>query len=155
MRLFTHQSEGFIKSLLIRGYVENNGNVMRDEDHIRFAYTKLIDYARENVNTEFVGYPIWCWYKIEMASVNNGIKIELEVPDNLVLLSDYYDWGGDVLHYAELFLGGIEYDVAEGLEKSFLNSVNQGMLRTDIQAIIPYIKLDWVKNKAELESIIA
>ena len=156
MKLFTHQSKDFIISLLKEGFVKNNGNVMRNEEHIKFAYRKLVDYARDNISTEFICFPIWCWHKIESANENDGIKIELDVPDNLVLLMDYYDWGGGVLYYSELLYNGEEAkeDMLNQFNKNFSNCVNSDMLRADIQGIIPYIKLEWVKNKAVLDAMI-
>mgnify|MGYP001059113006 CR=1 FL=1 len=161
MKLFTHQSKEFVNSLLRDGFIKNNGSVMRDEKHIKYAYERLVKYARYNVSDEFVGFPIWCWYKIETAYENDGIKIELDVPDELALLTDYYDWGGGVLYYAELYLNGINeiegetLTAKESMERDFSNCVNQNMLREDIQAIIPYIKLEWVTNVEELkESVI-
>lgn len=156
MKLFTHQSKDFIKELLKEGFIENNGTLMRPDPDVKFCYDKLLAYARENVSKEFNKYPIWCWYKIDQASINNGIKIELEVPEELVLLTDYYDWGGGVLFYAEsYFYAKNERDkqeLLEIIERDFKNCLNKDMFREDIQAIIPYIKLEWVTNLDELKT---
>lgn len=129
---------------------------MSDEKHVKLVYDMLLDYARENKSKEFKNYPIWCWYQIDMAPLNDGIKIELDVPDELVLLTDYYDWGGSVIPTADTYVNDFnqQSDYINELHRVFAICVNPEMFRDDIQAIIPYIKESWVTNLESLKNIV-
>lgn len=154
MKLFTHQSKEFISDLMKNKIIYNNGNIMNTKEHIKYCYEMITNYAKDNISKEFTTFPIWCWYKIESANINKGIKIELNVPDNLVLLSDYYDWGGSVIPYADSYLYNTkDLESKNNMIKAFNICVDPSKLRGDIQAIIPYIKLEWIENIEKLKEM--
>lgn len=154
MKIYTHQPKEFIESLL------NNGIIYTDEVYLdkrpryfKFAYNILLSNLDSDKKKLFTHYPIWCWYKIESGIENDGIKIKLDVPDDMVVLMDYYDWGGGALYYSEIFLNEllstpprIKPGDFTRIEDNIKNSLNIDIMRNDIQAIIPYIKLEWITN---------
>lgn len=158
MKLYTYQSRDVILELLKDGFVKNNETLMSSEPHIKFCYDMILSYAKENISKEFNEYPIWCWYKTDRVPISDGIKIELEVPDELVVLSDYYDWRR-VLLYSEAYITILLRNhrntrcVFNDIYKNFKNCLNKDMFKGDIQAIVPYIKLGWVTNLDKLTKI--
>ena len=160
--LYTHQDLSVVQDLIKQGWIRNNGQVFNPTKAVHEAYRMITDYAYNHISKEFITYPIWCWYKQASAEDTEGFRIDLEVPSNLVLLIDYYDWGGGVLYNMEILYdliqtqntdSNIVEQVIHDIETDFNNCVNQEILRNDIQAIIPYIKLEWVTNIIELRDI--
>lgn len=155
MKLFTHQKRKFVESLLTNRFIKNNGTIFSDEIYVRNAYDKLLRYINENITDVFTDYPIWCWYKIEDAIPCTGIRIELDIPEKYVILMDYYDWGGGVLYYSDLYSlsvsGDENHKYLEGkIEENLKICLNKDMFREDIQAIIPHIKMEWVTNEKDI-----
>lgn len=152
MKLFTHQSKTFVENLIRDKIIYNNGKLMNDDEHVKYVYKMITKHARENVSEKFTTFPIWCWYTIDSAPLNDGVLIELDVPDELVLLTDYYDWGGSVIPYADDYIYSNKKDKESKAQmlKSFKECINPEMFRDDIQAIIPYIDIDWVTNLEDL-----
>lgn len=155
MKLFTNQSRDFVIDLANNGFIKNNGTLFRNESYVRNAYDELLKYVNGNIKNIFNDYPIWCWYKIDEAIPNDGIRIELEVPDDMVILMDYYDWGGGVLYHSKVYLDKLRLgeptkSVMCKIIQDIENSLNPDIFRDDIQAIIPYIKLEWVTNLEEI-----
>lgn len=156
MELFTNQSNIFVEELLDSRIVSTNFSTMTSRPkYFKLAYDLLLSQLTPNIKEKFIDYPIWCWYKIDAAIPNEGIRIELDVPDDMVVLMDYYDWGGGALYYSKLYLDNLlldspSKDFMENIMVDIKNSLNADMFREDIQAIIPYIKLEWVTNLDEI-----
>ena len=126
---------------------------MNNYEHVKYVYQMMTDYAKQHISKEFTTFPIWCWHTIDGAIPNDGIRIELDVPDNLVLLSDYYTWGGDVIPQADDYFNyyNKSQESKTEIDNLFNICVNPDYFQDDIQAIIPYVKLDWVSNMYAVE----
>lgn len=142
MKLTTIQSESVYDTLLEKEIVfVDKSYIECKKKHYIKAYKRMLRYAKQNVSKEFKTYPFWCSFnKTSVNSIGRGsIKLVLNVPEELVLLSNYDKW----VEY-------LDYSKADLWGKLWRESRNE-ILAVDgkeisIQAIIPYIKSSWVEH---------
>lgn len=114
-----------------------------------------------------INAPIWCWFrynnKTDLFNIGihkyckNQAMLKLDVPDNLILYSDFYKWN-DCLNYSyigeteedsEDFYGWCDMLKDDDYNQMVTNSWEH-IFQVDhakyIQAIIPYIDKRWVKE---------
>lgn len=107
MRLWTIQHEKAFETLEKSGVLTANENNLFCEDYYRFAYDWLVEQMKLRVGMPPYGihYPIWAWYQWEgkrkRCDLRCGgyaqrgthlVQLEMEIPDNEVMLSDFDDW---------------------------------------------------------------
>lgn len=164
-RLWTFQSIKAIDELRNKGILEVNW-----DDYIETGlFTKAYKWMTEQMvirKTNCLNPPIWAWHSCDNyekapklgdarsllsdRAIERGIQtIEFECPANLVLLSSYGMWNV-MLH--EHFTSGPEKDTIDKKTADRLFNVSRRKFRRydSIQAALPYLKLDWVKNIREL-----
>lgn len=83
---------------------ETQQSNLKDNDNFQIAYCWMVEQMKDKVNfpPSGVKYPIWAWYKQNYAhrppdfrrrlDYEDQVCIEIEVPENLVLLSDFEKW---------------------------------------------------------------
>ena len=107
----------------------------------------------------WVGIPIFAWMQVyknkplsllqvermlEMTSMpDNYLILELEVPDNIPLLTNFYDWSDLLFDEEEGFSGD-----RKTLWNNILDVNEQSV---EIQVILPYLRKSWVKNVNKLK----
>lgn len=140
MRLITIQSTEVYEAVKTKGIVwADNSIISKKSKHIIRAYKRLTEYARKHKSKEFKKYPFWSSFnKTGVTNFGEGkIKLILEVPDELSLLTYYQEWV-EYLDYCE-------YDSSEELWNRYLDRfIDIEDKSRPIQAIIPYIKLGWI-----------
>lgn len=107
MKLWTIQHEKAFETLEHDGILTTNENHLCCDGDFRFAYDWLTDKMRCMVGEppKNIKYPIWAWYmwegKRKRRDLRYGgyakrgtplVQLEIEVPDNEVVLSDFDDW---------------------------------------------------------------
>ena len=121
MRLWTFQPIGTVAKIKSEGTFRTD-HTMSDPDYTE-AYHWLADQMVEKGITkpEGVIFPVWAWYAYEgehkkpdmrkpmFSGFKNSELIELEIPDEKVLLSDYDKW-----HYV---LNDSWYDDSRNIEE--------------------------------------
>ncbi|GBU26898.1 hypothetical protein R84B8_00413 [Treponema sp. R8-4-B8] len=107
MRLWTIQAQEAYKQLRKNGVLHASEEHVWCEDSLRHAYDWMAaELAKKDVMPEGIRYPIWAWYQWQgkrkkrdlrergfMKRGNPAVQLEIEIPDNKVLLSDF-----DVFH---------------------------------------------------------
>lgn len=101
MHLWTIQATGFWKSAKERGVLRRDGRRITFRDDYRNPYRWMREQMKKRIPECRGRYPIWLWNEkpdIRMTHWHQGgervIRLEVEVPDERVLLS-----GFDIWHY--------------------------------------------------------
>lgn len=121
------------------------------------SYNKMANAVKEKTGIEVLS-PIWCWFRVDDKYINtiketnlkrcdgmtgvNEIVMLLEVPDEIPLLSDFYEWV-DVM-YQELTPNdplGVKFEDIFDIRED-----------VSIQACIPYIKKEYIIEAYRNES---
>lgn len=107
MRLWTIQGIEIYEQLVKDGIAYCTKPVWGDDDRFVYAYHWMAKQMRKRIGNppiKDIEYPLWAWYQYDSAKKNKPPKspfdmteglsayIEIEIPDNQVLLSDYSDW---------------------------------------------------------------
>lgn len=147
MKLLTVQHEKVLEIINNEDIYKADKELCRYYHNTPGCYNELI----KRLNNET---PIFAWYKlcgvseldfskktIDLAGgkgIDKGIWMLLEVPDDLVLLSDFYDYVDMMFLERE---GPDDFKDLPTWESVFeyIDKENR-----DIQAIIPYIKKEWI-----------
>ena len=114
MRIWTTQTRAFWEQLQAQGAISCESRYAADDELFRSKYDWLSDQMRHRVGPPprpEIQYPIWGWkqvgnYKKERhPSLQDGtplvseqVFLTLEIPEDKVLLSDFYLWGEAVLN---------------------------------------------------------
>jgi hypothetical protein len=109
MRLWTIQDQEAYKLLKKNGILHVNEECLwcKDSNNLRYAYDWMASaLCKKDINPDGIRYPIWAWYQWEgkrkkrdmrksglSARGNKVVQLEIEIPDEKVLLSDF-----DVFH---------------------------------------------------------
>lgn len=150
MLLLTVQSKEVIDEIYKNGvyYADINKS---------YYYKKTPNCYKELMNRISGNCPIFTWYKLEgkqvgideefikaggMKAVNEGVWLLLDVPDNQVLLTDFYEYTDMMFLETE---GPDDFKDLPTWEAVF-NYVDKSY---DIQAIIPCIKKEWIVKHKE------
>lgn len=145
MKLVTIQRKEFYDELVKKGIARaGKERVKKQGKSVKKLYDRLTKYAHKEVSKEYKKYPIWCTFtKTSVENLEEGkIKIYLEVPDELVLLSYYDEW----VSFRDYWSDNM---TEEYWNKEFDNIFNVTDYSKRIQAIIPYVKKEWVINTEE------
>lgn len=108
MLLWTIQHKNAYETLLETGTLRADEKYLFCEDDFLYAYQWISDQMKEHVGLPPVGiqYPVWAWYqwegmrkRLDMRSHRKWTKkgtpivlLTIDVPDDLVLLSDFDMW---------------------------------------------------------------
>lgn len=164
-RLWTFQGIRSVEELKNKGILEANWEGYREEGSFTKAYRWMANQMLMR-GIHCTNAPIWAWHscrKYENAprlgdarsllsdiAIEAGIQtIEFECPVELVLLSSYGMWN-QMLH--ENFLPGNKAPDIDGKTETLLFETSRKKFRKydDIQATLPYLKLEWVKDIRDL-----
>ena len=143
IRLITVQSKEVADSLL-------KGNIhyarKREDYFLQPVYNKMCEaYGYEN-NPVFAGV-VGRRCEFLGAPREESYIIEIDVPEELVKIQNYYDWS-DMIYYTEEpkeWAMGSEYPLKEFF-KNTLEGKNTHKKSSVIQATIPYIDPNWVHD---------
>lgn len=109
MKLYSLQPKKVIDEINKKGYFicdNKKSEYLIDDPGQKFnnAYNWLIDQMNKKIeNPENIKFPVWAWYKIDgknelpnfnesLLNYSDNYLIEIEIPDNEVVLSDYNHW---------------------------------------------------------------
>jgi hypothetical protein len=107
MRLWTIQGIEIYEQLVRDGVTFCTKPIWGDDDKFMYAYHWMAEQMRKRIGEppiEGIEYPLWAWYQFDSAKKNKpprspkdvsaGVSayMEIEVPDNEVLLSDFPNW---------------------------------------------------------------
>lgn len=115
MILWTIQPEHVFKLIYTRGHYRCNARKVCMLDFARTQYDWLVSQMKKRIGPppEGVKYPVWAWYRWSLTKKRpdlRGIRwwwgqkgskfyrLEIDIPDSEVLLSDYENWGGIILN---------------------------------------------------------
>ena len=98
LRVWTIQGPGWWNVLQQRGVIRGDGR--RVCHHSRPAYNWLMGQMHRRIPGYSGAFPIWFWYSpkpdlrhsAHLARGEKGLRIELELPREVVLLSDFETW---------------------------------------------------------------
>lgn len=82
------------------------------------------------------------------ANLDNSVLLELEIPDDVVRLQSYYDWS-DVIYFLE-FPYEWNGDDFDKFVANTLNGFGTADMKCTVQAVIPYILPEWLKEVYDL-----
>jgi hypothetical protein len=164
-RLWTFQSIRAIKELKSKGILEASW----DRYSQTCIFTKSYQWMAKQIAAREISFhnhaPIWAWHscgKYEKAptlvdargllsdiELEDGIQtIEFECPVELVVLSSYRIW--NMMLY-DIFPSKEEATIDKKTEDRLFKVDRKKFKKYDsIQATLPYLKLDWVKEIREL-----
>ncbi|GHV37941.1 hypothetical protein FACS1894187_15920 [Synergistales bacterium] len=109
MRLWTIQDKAAYEDLCVNNILRCNEKLADwlREDNFKRSYDWLVSEMKKRVGKPFVDvkYPIWAWYLLDGKNVKPDLRrtefnnyvgehyiLEVEIPDNKVLLSDEETW---------------------------------------------------------------
>lgn len=107
MRLWTIQGIEIYEQLVKEGVTYCTKPAWGDEDNFVYAYHWMAEQMRKRIGEppiEGIEYPLWAWYQYDSAKknkpprspkdVSEGVSayMEIEIPEDEVLLSDFDDW---------------------------------------------------------------
>ena len=169
MKLWSIQHKSAYDQLQKEGVLHANEKYLFCGDELRFAYDWMADQLEQRVGKapNGVHYPIWAWYqwegqrkRLDMRTHRRwGVKgtpivlLTLEIPDHLVLLSDFDMWHCVLNHGEVSFSGDIEkiyteQEIRESWNDIFKwNKINQYWPEPKTtQGVFWEIKKEWVVN---------
>ncbi len=167
MKLWTFQSHLSITEFQAKGILTAQWERYRSPN-----WKRAYHWMRDQMEFEGIdcngNAPIWAWHScggiygksptlgdasnlLSLMEIKDGVKtIELEVPDEFVLLSSYGAWNSEVLDY---FIIGAE-DVTLPLQKrnDLFHITPQNLKDYDsIQATLPFLRLEWLVDIRSLK----
>lgn len=149
MKLITIQHVNVLKTL------KKGNTYYANFERIRGRASNLIEpYKAMMVHYNYSYVPIFCgvvnrYAEFYGATTENAIIIELNVPDNLVKTQSYYDWS-DVIYFTEFpNEAGSGFNLKK-FTRDVLDGLNTEKDTTAIQAVIPYVKPEWVVDTHKL-----
>lgn len=107
MRLWTIQGIEIYEQLQRDGVAYCTKPVWSDDEKFMKAYRWMVDQMRQRIGEppiKGIEYPMWAWYQYNSAKSNKpprspldiqeglSVYMEIEIPDNEVLLSDFMNW---------------------------------------------------------------
>ena len=107
MRLWTFQGIAIYEQLIKEGIAYCSKPSYSDEENFMYAYRWMSAQMRSRIGESPIKgleYPMWAWYQYDSAKKRKPTKspfnmgegiiafMELEIPDNQVLLSDFSNW---------------------------------------------------------------
>lgn len=129
MKLWSIQHKSAYDQLQKEGVLHANEKYLFCEDDLRFAYDWMAEQLAQRVGKAPSGvrYPIWAWYqwegkhkRLDMRTHRHfGVKgipivlLTLEIPSDLVLLSDFDMWHCVLNHGEAIFDGDIQKSYSE------------------------------------------
>ena len=164
-RLWTFQSTIAIKELNSKGILEVDWEIYSKTNSFLKPYQWMVKQMAVRKISCNNSAPIWAWHscgKYEKAprlvdargllsnmEIEDGIKtIEFECPVELVLLSNYSIWN---MMLDEISSQEDETKIDKETENRLFETSRRKFRKYDIiQAALPYLKLDWVKEIREL-----
>jgi hypothetical protein len=187
MKLWTLQPIGFLDRLRLKGIAY--GDWRRVDRHFKGAYKWLVGQMQDRGISINGRAPLWAWHKwlppekfrpdLRYDSVygyvtpdTTGVRIELEVPDELVCLTRFNLWH-DILNNTFVTISESEFDdfckredngiLTESEKKATWQRVFKMDLKSSdvnwcnvekepIQATLPYIDYGWVVKVDEFTS---
>lgn len=159
-RLWTFQSVRTVKELQRDGIIEGNWDGYVETGTFTKSYRWMAKQMAER-EIHCTNAPIWAWHScnkykspprlvdarclLSDRQLEYGIRtIEFECPAELVLLSNYGMW--NVMLY-DIFFSKEEVIIdKKTVDKLFATQRKQFRKYDSIQATLPYLKLDWVKE---------
>lgn len=139
MLLTTIQAKEVYTMINTKGIIWPNKQALKyKKRHIKKAYNRISKYARKITKKRYKLYPFWCTYtNIGINNIEESqIKLTLDVPDDFVLLSNYDKW----IEY----LDTSESDSSTQCWKGYSKLLFDVSSCKRIQAIIPFIKKEWI-----------
>jgi hypothetical protein len=164
-RLWTFQSVRSVAELESKGIIEASWDRYAKTYDFLKAYRWMARQMAIKKTSCNNNAPVWAWHscgKYEAApklvdarsllsdvELENGIQtIEFECPAEVVLLSNYGVWNM-MLH--EIFPDMDETDIDEKVVNELFETSRRKYRQYDIiQAVLPYLKMEWVKEIREL-----
>lgn len=131
MRLWTIQGIEIYKQIKSNGYAYCSNPSWGDEPCFMYAYRWMAQQMRQRIGEppiKEIEYPIWAWYQYDSSkkrkpprstvNVPEGLSayMEIEMPDNDVLLSDFDSWSS-VLNQGPIDDWKRIYKTIDALEK--------------------------------------
>lgn len=131
-----------------------------------YAYQWMIKQYKKRIKYD-INAPVWCWYryngKTDLFNIGmhkyceNQAMFKLDVPDNLILYSDFENWNS-CLNYG--YIGKDDEDTEDFYSccdmmtpENYKTAVTDSWKRVFqvdkakyVQAIIPYIDKHWIKE---------
>lgn len=107
MRLWTIQGIELYEQLVKEGVTYCTKPAWDDEENFMYAYHWMAEQMRKRIGEppiEGIKYPLWAWFQYDSAKknkpprspkdVSEGVSayMEIEIPEDEVLLSDFDDW---------------------------------------------------------------
>ena len=107
MRLWTIQGIEIYEQLVKDGVTYCTKPIWGDDENFMYAYHWMAKQMWKRIGEppiEGIEYPLWAWYQYDSAKRNKPLRspkdvsegisayMEIEVPDNKVLLSDFSNW---------------------------------------------------------------
>lgn len=151
MILWTFQNERVVD------IINNNGiHVLTWEQLKLFSpYTHVWQFYKDLSNRlKYNNAPIWTFYTYDGEAIananefkkhcyhNNGVLLNLDVPDDFVSLTSYFDWSDYIFYSEELLYRDTEKN--RSMKKLSWENTFKINDADRIQALIPYIKKEWV-----------
>lgn len=146
MRLWTVQSYNVYEVLRTTGIYRCNSDLssLLEEDTFVNAYEWISEKMKSQIGNppDNVKFPVWAWYKVDgqhqrpdmrtfgMRVFQKSVLMEIEIPDNQVLLSDFDLWHivlNDTIYYKASSIEGISYekwDAETDKEDEYYNSLS-------------------------------
>lgn len=104
MRVWTFQSPEVYETIMTYGV--HHADIERGSYEFKNAYDWMVEQMSERIPAgKTPGYPVWVWYKWDGKNIRPDLRrmefrdreedmylLELEIPDNEVLLSDFDAW---------------------------------------------------------------
>lgn len=142
-----------IQNIAIMEVLEHTGKYVADFNRVHSnlvaPYHRMSDFYGWNTCPVFCGI-IDEYAEFYGASFENSIAFQLEVPDELVKIQNYYDWT-DLVFFMEIpneFHNSYSpefYPTIDSFAEAVLNNKSAGPNRA-LQATIPYIKAEWITS---------
>jgi hypothetical protein len=165
MKLWTYQSLEAVKQLEQSGTLLTPWSYYHPTDYFATAYRWMAEKMQQKGVSCGEYAPIWAWHScgayeapptnetasnlLSLLQLEAGIKLlSFECPDELTVLSNYGPWN-DIIY---LFTDHGTQAVIDGkLEKQLFEIQKNIEDYESIQACLPYLKMEWVRDIEELD----
>lgn len=164
MKLFTYQHKNFYHPERL---------LLADEQYVHSDDIKNFQWMKKqleiHLNSKLDNYPIWVWpakpdlrCSGHLSTKTQGVLLTLDVPDHLVLLSDFYAWHSvlnngflELVENEEETLSGTAQELQIIKEKSWLRCFDLESIKNChlwykanqkqvLQGVIPYIEPQFI-----------